>query len=43
MIEDYSYEHPYKTGQTLGQVSYADLRSGKILVQGPGNPHHSPV
>jgi uncharacterized protein (DUF39 family) len=37
-IEDYSYEHPYKTGKTLGQVSYAELRSGSILVQGKEVP-----
>jgi uncharacterized protein (DUF39 family) len=37
-IEDYSYEHPYKTGKTLGQVSYAELRSGSIQMQGKEVP-----
>ncbi|NLF19384.1 MAG: hypothetical protein GX595_19320 [Lentisphaerae bacterium] len=33
-VIDYSSDYPQKTGRTLGQVSYADLRSGEIEVAG---------
>lgn len=37
-IVDYSHDYQYKTGKTLGQVSYGELRSGKIRVQGKEIP-----
>ncbi len=37
-IVDYSYDYQNKTGKTLGQVSYAELRSGKIALQGKEVP-----
>jgi uncharacterized protein (DUF39 family) len=37
-VVDYSFDYQNKTGKTLGQVSYADLRSGKVLVQGKEVP-----
>ncbi len=33
-IVDYSYDYPNCTGQTLGEVNYAQLKSGEIEVQG---------
>lgn len=33
-VVDYSSDYPQKTGRTLGQVSYADLRSGEIELAG---------
>jgi uncharacterized protein (DUF39 family) len=37
-VVDYSFDYQNKTGKTLGQVSYADLRAGKIIVQGKEVP-----
>jgi uncharacterized protein (DUF39 family) len=31
---DYSYDYPENTGKTIGQVSYGDLKSGKIKLRG---------
>jgi uncharacterized protein (DUF39 family) len=33
-IVDYSHDYPQGTGQTLGEVSYADLKSGQIRIDG---------
>jgi len=33
-IVDYSYDYPQETGKVLGEVSYKQLRSGVIRVQG---------
>ena len=32
-IIDYSHDYPYSTGNTLGTISYGELKSGKILFQ----------
>jgi len=37
-IVDYSNDYPNATGQTLGQVSYAELKSGKIQFRGKEIP-----
>ena len=37
-IVDYSKDYPNTTGQTLGQVSYAELKSGKIKFRGKEIP-----
>jgi uncharacterized protein (DUF39 family) len=37
-IVDYSHDYPQNTGQTLGQVSYAELKSGKIRLRGKEIP-----
>lgn len=37
-IVDYSHDYPHTTGQTLGQVSYAELKSGKIRFRGKEIP-----
>ena len=33
-IVDYSHDYPEKTGKILGRVSYAELRTGEIEVNG---------
>ena len=33
-IVDYSHDYPQGTGKTLGQVSYAELKSGSIRIDG---------
>lgn len=33
-VVDYSHDYPQNTGQTLGRVSYADLKKGKIRLRG---------
>jgi uncharacterized protein (DUF39 family) len=37
-IVDYSNDYPNATGETLGQVSYAELKSGKIRFRGKDVP-----
>lgn len=37
-VVDYSNAYPERTGETLGSVSYAELRSGKITVLGKEVP-----
>jgi uncharacterized protein (DUF39 family) len=37
-VVDYSEAYPQGTGGILGEVSYADLKSGKIIVQGKEVP-----
>jgi len=37
-IVDYSHDYPFATGQTLGEVRYSDLKSGKILFRGKEIP-----
>ena len=37
-IVDYSEAYPQGTGGSLGEVSYAELKSGKIIVQGKEVP-----
>lgn len=37
-IVDYGHDYPEGTGQTLGQVSYAELKSGKIRFRGKDVP-----
>lgn len=37
-IVDYSHDYPQLTGKTLGDVSYAELRSGRIIFQGKEIP-----
>ncbi|MBF0510388.1 MAG: homocysteine biosynthesis protein [Deltaproteobacteria bacterium] len=37
-IVDYGTDYPKVTGKTLGQVSYAELKSGSITVQGQNIP-----
>ena len=37
-IVDYSHDYPQGTGKTLGQVSYAELKSGSIRVDGENIP-----
>jgi uncharacterized protein (DUF39 family) len=37
-IVDYSHDYPQNTGQTLGQVSYAELKSGRIRLRGKEIP-----
>lgn len=37
-VVDYSYDYPNATGKTLGSVSYAQLKSGKIEVNGKEVP-----
>jgi len=37
-IVDYSHDYPQGTGRVLGEVSYAELRSGKIKFQGKEIP-----
>ena len=32
-IIDFSYDYPHATGKTLGEVNYAQLRTGKIEIQ----------
>jgi uncharacterized protein (DUF39 family) len=33
-VVDYSHDYPQGTGVTLGEVSYAELRSGRIRLNG---------
>jgi uncharacterized protein (DUF39 family) len=33
-IIDYSYDYPNNTGKTLGEVTYAQLKSGEITIKG---------
>ena len=33
-VVDYSHDYPQKTGKVLGHVSYAQLRSGEIEIDG---------
>ena len=33
-VVDYSYDYPQNTGRTLGEVTYAQLRTGSIELQG---------
>jgi len=37
-ITDYSHDYPFATGQTLGEVDYEQLKSGKILFRGKEIP-----
>lgn len=37
-IVDYSYDYPQNTGRTLGEVSYSQLKSGWIEIQGKRVP-----
>jgi uncharacterized protein (DUF39 family) len=37
-VVDYSHAYPYGTGEILGYVSYAELRSGKITIGGKEVP-----
>jgi uncharacterized protein (DUF39 family) len=37
-IVDYSHDYPFGTGQSLGEVTYADLKSGKIVFRGKEIP-----
>ncbi|MCM8792447.1 MAG: homocysteine biosynthesis protein [Candidatus Omnitrophica bacterium] len=37
-IVDYSQDYPQMTGKTLGEVNYAQLRSGKIVIEGKEVP-----
>ncbi len=37
-VVDYAEDYPMGTGKTLGQVSYAELKSGKIKVKGQKVP-----
>ncbi len=37
-IMDYSHDYPFATGRTLGEVSYEQLKSGKVLFQGKEIP-----
>ena len=37
-VVDYSYDYAYGTGKTLGSVSYAQLKSGTIEVNGKEVP-----
>jgi uncharacterized protein (DUF39 family) len=37
-IVDYSHDYPQGTGKTLGQVSYAELKSGAIRLDGEDIP-----
>lgn len=40
-VVDYSHAYPYGTGEILGYVSYAELRKGKIYLQGREIPTSS--
>ena len=40
-IIDYSYDYPQGTGNSLGKVSYAELRSGQITFRGKTIPTSS--
>ncbi|MEW6443554.1 MAG: homocysteine biosynthesis protein [bacterium] len=37
-IIEYSHDYPFGTGQSLGEVTYAELKSGKILFRGKEVP-----
>lgn len=37
-IIDFSYDYPYSTGKVLGEINYAQLRSGKIEIDGKTVP-----
>jgi len=37
-LVDYSHDYPQGTGRVLGEVSYAQLKSGKIIVEGKEVP-----
>ena len=37
-IVDYSHDYPQMTGRTMGEVSYAELRSGRITFRGKRIP-----
>jgi len=37
-IVDYSHDYPFATGTTLGQVTYAQLKTGKVSFQGKDIP-----
>jgi len=37
-VVDYSYDYPQGTGKVLGEVNYAELKSGKIKVKGKTVP-----
>jgi L-aspartate semialdehyde sulfurtransferase len=37
-VVDYSYDYPQGTGKTLGEVNYAELKSGKISFKGKEIP-----
>ena len=37
-IVDYSHDYPFGTGQSLGEVTYADLKSGRIVFRGKEIP-----
>jgi uncharacterized protein (DUF39 family) len=39
-VVDYSVDYPELTGRTLGEVSYGDLRSGKMSFRGHRIPTH---
>jgi len=40
-VVDYSEDYPNRTGKILGRVSYAELKSGEITVQGKRVPTSS--
>ncbi|MCX7787792.1 MAG: homocysteine biosynthesis protein [Spirochaetes bacterium] len=40
-VVDYSQDYPNRTGKILGRVSYAELKSGEIIVQGKRVPTSS--
>ena len=33
-VIDYSYDYPQGTGKVMGKVNYADLKSGKVVIDG---------
>jgi len=37
-VVDYSYDYPQGTGKSLGEVNYAELKSGKIAFKGKEIP-----
>jgi uncharacterized protein (DUF39 family) len=37
-VVDYSHDYPDSTGKTIGKVSYAELKSGKIKIKGKDVP-----
>jgi uncharacterized protein (DUF39 family) len=37
-VVDYSYDYPQGTGKRLGEVNYAELKSGKITFKGKNIP-----
>ncbi len=42
-VVDYSHDYPQGTGKTLGEVNYAELKSGKISFKGKDNPYRRVV